>query len=139
MHAAVVGTASGCPPSTSPPKTDQGPIYVTPTEPEPRPSGGHGRATASIPGPTAPTRDLRVDVAIPVVGPSAPTIVDVVPGVDALGRVQPASMEILESPGEPVERAVREVLPRHRFTPAEAGGRRVRQGVVQRFVFRLEG
>lgn len=53
------------------------------------------------------------------------------------GRVEAGSIKILESTTSAFAAAVREVLPRHRFSPAKIGGRAVRQIVQQPFVFRL--
>lgn len=57
--------------------------------------------------------------------------------VGANGRVEPGSIKILESTNSAFAAAVREVLPRHRFSPAKIGGTAVRQIVQQPFVFRL--
>ena len=57
--------------------------------------------------------------------------------VGANGRVEPGSIKVLESTSSAFAAAVREVLPRHRFSPAKIGGRAVRQIVQQPFVFRL--
>ena len=57
--------------------------------------------------------------------------------VGANGRVEAGSIKILESTNSAFAAAVREVLPRHRFSPAKIGGRAVRQIVQQPFVFRL--
>lgn len=57
--------------------------------------------------------------------------------VAANGRVEPGSIKVLESTNPAFAAAVREVLPRHRFSPAKIGGRAVRQIVQQPFVFRL--
>lgn len=54
------------------------------------------------------------------------------------GRVESGSIKVLESTNSSFAAAVREVLPRHRFSPAKIGGRSVRQLVQQRFVFRLD-
>ena len=53
------------------------------------------------------------------------------------GRVESGSIKILESTNSAFAAAVREVLPRHRFSPAKIGGKAVRQIVQQPFVFRL--
>ena len=57
--------------------------------------------------------------------------------VDTLGRVEPPSVEFPEASHLQFAEAVRQVLPRLRFRPAEAGGRRVRQLVQQEFRFAL--
>jgi protein TonB len=58
--------------------------------------------------------------------------------VGANGRVEPGSIKIMESTNSAFAAAVREVLPRHRFSPAKIGGRAVRQIVQQPFVFRID-
>lgn len=55
--------------------------------------------------------------------------------VDTNGRADPASLKIIESTNELFTQAVRNVLPRLRFFPAEIGGRKVRQLVQQPFNF----
>jgi protein TonB len=57
--------------------------------------------------------------------------------VDTSGRVEPASVVIRESSHDLFTHAVRAVIPSLRFTPAEAGGRRVRMLVELPFEFRL--
>ena len=57
--------------------------------------------------------------------------------VDTLGRVEQGSFRALESTHDLFTAAVREALVRARFTPAEAGGRRVRQLVEQTFTFSI--
>lgn len=57
--------------------------------------------------------------------------------VDTLGQVEPGSFVTLASTHELFTASVREALGSMRFVPAEAGGRRVRQLVEQRFDFRL--
>lgn len=58
--------------------------------------------------------------------------------VGANGRVEPGSIKIMESTNSAFAAAVREVLPRHRFSPAKIGGKAVRQIVQQPFIFRLD-
>jgi protein TonB len=58
--------------------------------------------------------------------------------VGANGRVEPGSIKIMEATNSAFAAAVREVLPRHRFSPAKIGGKAVRQIVQQPFVFRLD-
>ena len=55
--------------------------------------------------------------------------------VDTAGRVEVAFVEYVEATHQLFADAVRTALARARFVPAEAGGRRVRQLVVQRFIF----
>ena len=57
--------------------------------------------------------------------------------VDTLGRVEPGSFRALESTHDLFAAAVREALGRARFSPAEAGGRKVRQLVEQTFTFSI--
>ncbi len=57
--------------------------------------------------------------------------------IDTTGRIEPASVAIVESTHELFERAVRDVLPRMRFHPASVGARRVRMLVEMPFEFRV--
>lgn len=57
--------------------------------------------------------------------------------VDTLGRVEQGSFRALESTHDLFTASVREALARARFTPAEAGGRKVRQLVEQTFTFTI--
>jgi periplasmic protein TonB len=57
--------------------------------------------------------------------------------VDEQGRVEAGSISFLHSDNEQFEREVRATLRDMRFTPAEAGGRKVRQLVQMPFVFKL--
>jgi len=57
--------------------------------------------------------------------------------VDTLGHVEPKSVNVTDATHQLFADAVRDVLLRQRFIPAEAGGRRVRQLVVQPFEFRI--
>ena len=57
--------------------------------------------------------------------------------VDESGRAEVDSVRFLRSDNRLFEDAVRSVLPRLRFTPAEIGGRKVRQLVQMPFVFTL--
>lgn len=59
--------------------------------------------------------------------------------VDTLGRVEPGSPVVLSSTNALFTASVRAVLPKLRFTPATANGRKVRMMVEMPFVFRLEG
>ena len=58
--------------------------------------------------------------------------------VDTTGRVEPESIHMLKSDHLLFERAVREVLLRSRFVPAELGSRHVRQLVEQAFSFTMK-
>ncbi|MHB1222709.1 MAG: energy transducer TonB [Gemmatimonadaceae bacterium] len=55
--------------------------------------------------------------------------------VDTTGHIEVGSFEVLESSHELFSAAVRRALPEMRFSPAEVGGRKVRQLVQQPFVF----
>jgi TonB family protein len=57
--------------------------------------------------------------------------------VDTLGRIESGSLTFRESPHPSFMNAVREALANARFEPAEAAGHRVRQRVMQAFVFSL--
>jgi protein TonB len=57
--------------------------------------------------------------------------------VDTLGRVESGSFRALESTHDLFTAAVHEALTRARFTPAEFGGRKVRQLVEQNFTFNI--
>jgi len=57
--------------------------------------------------------------------------------VDTLGRVEQGSVRIIQSTHIQFEQAVREIMPRMRFTPAEVRGVHVRQLVEQSFQFEL--
>jgi len=57
--------------------------------------------------------------------------------VDTTGRAEPGSLEILAATHPLFADAVRDALREARYRPAEAGGRRVRQLVEQRFGFTL--
>lgn len=57
--------------------------------------------------------------------------------VDTLGRVEGASVELIEASHVLFADAVRAALARARYVPAEAGGQHVRQLVVQPFQFSL--
>lgn len=59
--------------------------------------------------------------------------------VGANGRVEAGSIKVMESTNSAFAAAVRDVLPRHRFSPAKIGGKAVRQIVQQPFIFRLDG
>lgn len=57
--------------------------------------------------------------------------------VDTLGRVVQGSFRVLETTHDLFTAAVRDALVRARFSPAEAGGRKVRQLVEQTFTFSI--
>jgi protein TonB len=58
--------------------------------------------------------------------------------VDTLGRADMSTFKVLKSDNKLFEIAVRNVLPSHRFLPAETGGRKVRMWVQQPFVFAIQ-
>ena len=58
--------------------------------------------------------------------------------VGADGRVEPGSINVIDSPHKLFSDAVRTALLNTRYRPAEAGGHAVRQLVEQSFTFRLE-
>lgn len=58
--------------------------------------------------------------------------------VDTLGRAEVDSFKVLQSTHDAFGASVRLSLPRMRFLPAEAGGRKVRMLVQQQFAFALE-
>lgn len=58
--------------------------------------------------------------------------------VDTLGQVEPSSLQIVQSTQEQFAVAVREIMPRMHFMPAEVRGVRVRQLVEQTFQFELK-
>ena len=57
--------------------------------------------------------------------------------VDTLGRVEQGSFRALDATHDLFTAAVRDALLRARFSPAEVGGRRVRQLVEQTFTFTI--
>ena len=59
--------------------------------------------------------------------------------VDTLGRVEPGTFKVLKTTHELFTQAVRDVLPSLQFSPAEVGGRKVRQLVQIPFPFVLKG
>jgi protein TonB len=58
--------------------------------------------------------------------------------VDARGRVEPGSIQILSATHKLFADAVREALLEARYRPAEVGGQPVRQLVEQPFIFKLQ-
>jgi protein TonB len=58
--------------------------------------------------------------------------------VDTLGRAELGDVTVMETSHPGFAEAVREVLPRYRFIPGEAGGRKVRTRVQIPFDFKLE-
>ena len=98
----------------------------------------------------APLSDFQVDkvaAAIPGVAPAYPEPLKAagVEGgatvqfvIDTTGRYEPGSFRVLAATHEAFAAAVRAVLPRMRFIPAESGGQKVRMIVQQRFGFTLD-
>jgi protein TonB len=58
--------------------------------------------------------------------------------VDTTGRIEVSTFRVLRSDHADFEQAVRSALPNMRFSPAEIGGRKVRQLVQQPFIFALQ-
>jgi protein TonB len=57
--------------------------------------------------------------------------------VDTTGLYEPGTVKILQSSHELFTAAVRDALPSLKFSPAEIGGRKVRQIVQQPFTFNI--
>ena len=57
--------------------------------------------------------------------------------VDTSGRAEMSTFKVLKTTNDLFSVAVKNVLPRYRFIPAEAGGRKVKQVVQQPFQFSL--
>ncbi|MCU0625501.1 MAG: TonB family protein [Gemmatimonadaceae bacterium] len=57
--------------------------------------------------------------------------------VDTVGRAEPGSIKVIKASHELFGAAVKAVLPRMKFVPAEVGGRKVRMLVQQSFAFGL--
>ncbi len=89
------------------------------------------KAAAALPGSPAPSYPDMLKAA----GIEGEALVQFV--VDTLGRAEPGSFRVLQSTHDAFGTAVRTTLPRMRFLPAEAGGRKVRMIVQQRFAFAL--
>jgi protein TonB len=113
---------------------------------EPR---GRGRGSGSAPLGDEPATLATVDRAAAILSPPRPRYPDPlrVAGVtgrvvvrlvvDTTGLVEPSSVVIREASHDLFAQAVRAVLPRLRFVPAESGGRKVRMLVDLPFEFRL--
>lgn len=112
--------------------------------------GATGSAEATAHPPAMPMTSATVErIVVPYPGNPAPRYPSMLAGagvegevvtqyvVDTLGRVERESVVVLRSDMKEFERAVRDALAKMRFVPAEAGGRRVRQLVEQRFTFAL--
>jgi protein TonB len=85
----------------------------------------------AVPGSPAP-RYPDVLKAAGVEGEAAVSFV-----VDTTGRAEPSSIQILNATNDLFGAAVRTALPNMRFLPAEIGGKKVRQKVLQPFVFTI--
>ena len=55
--------------------------------------------------------------------------------VDARGKVDSSSMVLLKSPDERLTALIRRTIGNLRFEAAEVGGRKVKQVVIQKFIF----
>jgi TonB family protein len=103
-------------------------------------SGSSGRAYS----------ESQVDRAVQVTRAAAPRYPDALKSVnvqgevimryivDARGRVEPGSIQVISATHKLFAEAVRVALLNSRFRPAEAGGQAVRQLVEQPFVFKLQ-
>ena len=114
------GTGDADSKGTGPPLSNQ-PYFEFQVEEAASPSGGN-------PAPEYPS-SMRES------GVTGRVVVQFVVGAN--GRVEAGSIKVLESTNSAFAAAVRDVLPRHRFSPAKIGGKAVRQIVQQPFVFRL--
>lgn len=90
------------------------------------------RPVAALPGNPKPRYPTRM------VSRSIESNFDVTFVVDTTGTVDRTTVELPASVLQDFASAVREVLFDWRFVPAELGGRRVRQRVLQPFTFRVE-
>ncbi len=90
------------------------------------------KAAAALPGSPSPAYPDMLKAS----GVEGSTLVQFV--VDTLGRAEAGSFKVLESSHDAFGTAVRVTLPRMRFLPAEAGGRKVRMLVRQQFAFALD-
>ncbi len=89
------------------------------------------KAASAIPGTSAPAYPEMLKAS----GIEGDAMVQFV--VDTLGRAEAGSFKVLRSTHEAFGASVRAALPRMRFLPAEAGGRKVRMLVQQSFAFAL--
>jgi periplasmic protein TonB len=89
------------------------------------------KAVFLAPGSTAP----RYPDGLRAAGISGSVMVEFV--VDTAGRVEPGSLQVTQTDHMLFSAAVRAVLPRYRFIPAEAAGHKVRQLVRLPFRFDL--
>ena len=130
-------------------------LGASPTDPAAfdtsRPTGGGGGPTGAGVGPAdGPMLDREVDKAAAALpGTATPAYPEMLKAsgvegealvrfvVDTLGRAEGGSFVVLEASHPAFGEAVKAALPRMRFLPAEAGGRKVRMLVQQRFAFAL--
>jgi protein TonB len=110
--------------------------------------GGSGQGETASSGGVFDANQVEKQVAL-VAGSAAPRYPEVLRSsgvegqvmaqfvVDESGRAEVDSVRFLRSDNRLFEDAVRSALPRLRFTPAEIGGRKVRQLVQMPFVFTL--
>jgi periplasmic protein TonB len=89
------------------------------------------KSALALPGTAAPTYPEMLKSA----GVEGETLVQFV--VDTLGRAEAGSFRVLRETHAAFGESVRVALPRMRFLPAEAGGRKVRMLVQQPFAFAL--
>jgi TonB family protein len=89
------------------------------------------KVAAAIPGTSAPSYPELLKAS----GIEGDAMVQFV--VDTLGRAEPGSFKVLRSTHEAFGASVRVALPRMRFLPAEARGKKVRMLVQQTFAFAL--
>lgn len=89
------------------------------------------KAAAVLPGSPTPAYPEMLKVS----GVEGDALVQFV--VDTLGRAEPASFRVLQNTHDAFGASVRATLARMRFVPAEAGGKKVRMLVQQRFAFSL--
>jgi len=99
---------------------------------------------------SAPYDSYQVDIPVAAIGGVAPAYPAAMRSagiegqvkaefvVDGKGRADAASLRIISSTSEQFSTAVRDALPRMRFTPARLSGEPVAQLVQQLFVFRLD-
>ena len=90
------------------------------------------RVVVMLPGPAGP----RYPEGLRAAGIEGEVMAQFV--VDTLGRVDVATLRILQSSHAQFDDAIRSALPRLRFVPAEARGQKVRQLVQQPFRFGLD-
>lgn len=90
------------------------------------------KAAAALPGSVAPAYPEMLKAS----GVEGDALVQFV--VDTLGRAEAGSFSVLQATHDAFGTAVRASLHRMRYLPAEAGGKKVRMLVQQRFAFALD-